>query len=500
MSNFMFSFYRIVISLVVWACLGGGSLVYAQKDSVHKTTEKNKPERHEKSILETITYTAADSVEIAFIHLECHRKTKDRIIFREIALQEGDKIHRKDIEQVLEREKSKLFNTNLFVTVDIFYEEFTKGKLDIVISFTEQWYFYPIPIIELADRNFNVWWNQQNRSLDRLEYGFRLKQRNFRGRNETLDILLQAGFTRKFNVNYSIPYINKAQTVGLSFYGGYAENTNVGYTTLRDTLRFVSMPNNEVLTNRFYGGMGLTVRSRFYDRHSFSVGYRHEEIADTIMQLNANYFGEGQTRQRYVELQYTFFRDLRDRANYPLKGYYFLFSVEQKGMGVHGDLSIFTARSEFTKFIPLFKNTYFSSSALLKMSFATHNFPYNQRKGIGFGRDVIRGYEYNVVESQQHFISKNTLRYKLVDKQFHFKKFPHQFSKIPLTIYPKLYFDTGYAQLYDVYPSNQLPNRWLWGAGVGMDIVIYTNAVFRVEYSLADNGTKGLRLGWKADF
>ncbi|WP_338792071.1 hypothetical protein [Bernardetia sp. MNP-M8] len=479
------------------------------QDETEKTTISNNKQskkinsskkQTEKSPDESATYFSSDSVTISHIHLECHKKTKDRIIFRELAIYEGYKIHRKDIEEILEQESNKIFNTRLFVTVDIFYEEFRKGELDVIISLTEQWYIYPIPLIELADRNFNVWWNQQGRDLRRLEYGIRVKHNNFRGRNENLSLLLQTGFTNKYDLRYSIPYINKAQTLGLNISVGYAENTNLGYITDRDTVRFIETPDREILSSRFYSGLSLTARSRFYDRHTFFVGYRNQNIADTVAQLNANFFGEGKTNQRYVELEYNFFRDLRDRANYPLKGYYFLFAVQQQGLGIEkNDFSLFMARTEFAKFVPLSKKFFFHSSASMKLTFA-QNTPYTNLRGIGYGRDVIRGFEYNVVESEQHFILKNTLRFKLFENTFRFNKMPSQFSKVPVAIYPKIYFDTGYAQLLNPYQSNSLPNQWMYGTGAGIDIVLYFNMVLRAEYSLTNTGVAGLRLGWKADF
>jgi hypothetical protein len=121
-------------------------------------------------------------------------------------------------------------------------------------------------------------------------------------------------------------------------------------------------------------------------------------------------------------------------------------------------------------------------------------------RGIGYGRDVIRGFEYNVTESEQHFILKNTLRFKLFENTFRLDKMPSQFSKIPVAIYPKLYFDTGYAQLLNLYESNSLPNQWLYGTGAGIDVVLYFNMVLRAEYSLTSTGIAGFRLGWKADF
>jgi outer membrane protein assembly factor BamA len=441
-----------------------------------------------------------DSVEIIGIYLECHYRTKDKIILRELALQVGDKIHRDELELVLEKEKSKIFNTNLFTQVHIFHQEVQTGKVEIILSVNEQWYLFPMPLIDFADRNVNVWWQQFRWDFSRLDWGLRLRQKNFRGRNEDLLLHFQLGFTHKFEAAYHIPYLNKKQTIGLRLHTGYTENNTVGYNTITDTLRFMGNAGGDILHKRFYTGGSLQIRSRFYDRHQMGIIYRNSTIDESVLEANANFFGEGKTRQQFVELSYAFTRDLRDRVAYPLKGYFLQLQVTQQGIGVLSDVNLFTARTELSTFLPINKRLYFGSTLSLKVSFPEEQ-PYNLMRGMGFGKDVLRGFEQYVIESQQHFISRNTLRMKVLDRTITFwEKLPNQFNKAPVAIYPKVFFDFGYAQNTITQESNQLPNRWLWSTGAGIDIVTYYNMVFRCEYALTSIGIRGLNVGFKAEF
>jgi len=53
---------------------------------------------------------------------------------------------------------------------------------------SERWYTFPEPQFELADRNFNVWWNEQDHDFDRTEYGVDLLCYNFTGNYDLLEV------------------------------------------------------------------------------------------------------------------------------------------------------------------------------------------------------------------------------------------------------------------------------------------------------------------------
>lgn len=435
-----------------------------------------------------------DSLMVRQIHIECHNKTKEHIITRELALKPGSKVARQELDRVLEQENNKIFNTNLFVSTNVYPQEVRPGVIDLIISVEEQWYLWAVPILELADRNFNEWWTQRDRSLSRLEYGIRFKQKNFRGRNENLLLLLQLGFTRKAVLDYQIPYISRKQRTGLRFKMLFAENTSVAHQTNDHFLDFVD--SSKVMLRRFNFSTTLSKRFNFYASHHFRLSYGNNRIADTVADLNPDFFLEGRTRQQYIGISYQFIHDFRDRAPYPLKGHLLQASVTQRGLGFFNDLSLLTLEAYGAKYTPLSERWFLSNGVSVKLSLPERQ-PYFQREGLGYGRQFVRGFDLLVIDGQRHFLSRNTVKFQLFSFTKEFKKVPilrkfRQFRRVPVAAYLKAYSDGGYV--YDNDPREvlrPLRNTWLHNFGIGLDFVTYYNFVMRFEYSFANKPEAG---------
>lgn len=447
----------------------------------------------------------SDSFYIKDVLIECHQKTIDRIIFREIAYKKGDKIAKSNIDSTLQKEASKVFNTGLFVVADIFPVPVKGDTINLLISVVEKWYIYPIPIFELADRNFNEWWQQRNRDMSRVNYGLRTTIQNVRGRNETLKVLLQFGFVERYGFEYNIPYIDKQQTTGLIFKIDYAQNKNLAYATNNNKLGFIRSEN--ILRERFWTSMGFYKRKGYYNTHFFVAGFDYQAIKDTIFELNPNYLINNRKHQRYFYLNYLLTHDRRDRSTYPLRGSFATLSVAQKGLGAFDDLHQFEIKLIAAKFFRLSKPTakmplFYATSVRSFISFPSKR-PYSELQGFGYRGDFVRGYELYVIDGQHFGISKNTLRWQLFSVVKDLKKFMplHQFSTLPIAAYLKTYFDMGYVKNDFVSETNKrLTNTPLWGTGIGLDLLIYNNLLWRFEYSRNRQGDLGFFFGFEADF
>src|SRR5690554_3065235 len=179
-------------------------------------------------------------VRIGKIFIVGNKQTKSHIILRELGTYEGDIFYLPDLREILANDKNKLINTKLFNAVEMHLIEAGSFLVDIIIEVNERWYTFPIPILSLADRNFNDWIQNHDAKFNRLNYGLRFYRYNMRGRNERLRGIAQFGFDKKFELSYSIPYINTAQKSGLTLYGGYIENKDIPYRTNQHKLEFVS--------------------------------------------------------------------------------------------------------------------------------------------------------------------------------------------------------------------------------------------------------------------
>ena len=103
--------------------------------------------------------------------------------------------------------EQQLYNTSLFVQVTVHSEAIDSNQVVIKINVSERWYLFPIPYFRWVDRNFSQWWNDQNRSLDRVNYGFNLRQANVSGNNDKLTAAFITGYTQQSIFRLSLIHI-----------------------------------------------------------------------------------------------------------------------------------------------------------------------------------------------------------------------------------------------------------------------------------------------------
>jgi len=116
------------------------------------------------------THAQSDNIVINKINFIGNKKTKKRVIIFEMAMEAGDTIPLVSLNEMISLEEKRILNTRLFTFVKINIKNWNQetNRLDLEVNLQENWYIYPAPIFELADRSFNVWWKEQKRSLERV--------------------------------------------------------------------------------------------------------------------------------------------------------------------------------------------------------------------------------------------------------------------------------------------------------------------------------------------
>jgi outer membrane protein assembly factor BamA len=438
-------------------------------------------------------------VNIDAIFIVGNKRTKPSIILRELSVTKGDVYLKSSLEEVLLLDKNKLLNTRLFVTVDISILHLSDTQVDIVINVSERWYTFPSPIFDLVDRNFNDWWQNQNRDLSRTNFGVKIYQNNFRGRNETLKLLLQLGYTQKFGLAYRIPYLDKKQRHGITLNFSYAENKNIAIRTVDHKPVFFDSEETLKITRDY--SVGYNYRRSFYSYHSFGASFHDNIVNDTIVSLNGEYFNSRTSQQKYFQLQYSFVIDKRDNASYTLKGSRLDFHISKQGIGVFDDVDKSEIKLDYTKYFDLNKGFYFATYSST-MASTPRNQPYSNIGALGFKKDFIRGYELYLIEGKSFLLNRSTIKKKIFSTIGHLGILPiKQFRKIPIDIYLKTYFDMGYVENYEGYDLNKrLSDRYLFGTGGGIDFVTYYDTVIRVEYSVNREKESGFFLHFRKEF
>jgi outer membrane protein assembly factor BamA len=455
--------------------------------------------------IDSVVTQSSDTVRLLTINrilIIGNKRTRDRIISRELTLKTGDTIRANKLNETLLWDKRKIYNLRLFNVVNIRSLEMSPNSVDLLVDVDERWYTWPAPIFELSDRNFNEWWQTYNHDFNRINWGIKLDQYNVRGRNETLRIVAQFGFTQRFDLSYTIPYIDKKQKQGISFGIEYGNPKNIAYYTKDHN--FVFANTGEPLRTYKGASISYTYRKSFFETHSISLSYKNTQVRDTVVELNPTYYSSASNHQEYGSISYSFRSEHRDVVMYPLRGYQITGSVQRNGLGFDGDVNQWILNIALAKHYDLRKGFYLSNFSSIFFSDPTVQ-PYTLYGRLGYQNQVLRGYETYVVEGPKFFINKTTFKKKILSRAVRWENMPlEQFRYLPLSIYLKSFFDLGYVENYRYYQekniNTRLSDKLLAGYGAGIDIIFPYDVVFRLEYAFTIQGTQGFFFNLKKEF
>lgn len=428
-------------------------------------------------------YVVVDSIAI-----EGHRRTNVQVILRELPFQIGDTILLKNLEERLEWGKQQVLNTGMFREGQISHYNSVNNPnhIRVVLQLAESWYIYPTPYFELADRNFNVWWFDQNRSLDRIIYGMDFVHRNFSGNRDRFQIKFTNGYTRNYTLSYRLPFINRKKTFGIDAGVSFAQNREINYSTKDNRQQFFK-DEGHFAYQRFRSRFSLVYRPKLREQHEFKLSFEQNRVADYVAKdLNPDFFLQGRSLQRYLSLSYYYTFDSRDCRPYPLSGQYFSAALEKHGLGiVSNDRNSFTFTSRYAQFLPLSDRWYFSFIGRTKFSFIRSQQPYNDNRAIGYSENDLVGYEYYVIDGLDMGVINTSFRFKLAEKRVNFGKIIpiERMRVLPFKLYLAINNDIGYVNSPFDFGDNSFTNRMLWGKGIGLDAVFFYDKVFKIEYS-----------------
>lgn len=456
---------------------------------------------------------AVGHFRIGKVIIEGNRRTSGRIIRRELGLVEDTLVHNSDSAALFRIEANKIFNTRLFVFVTVQTinylpgpDTLTPGHADLHILVKERWYTWPSPILELADRSFNEWYYNRGANINRINYGMRIIQNNLTGNNDPLKLTLQGGFTKRIELSYAIPYINKRMNEGLSGRIAYATEKQIFIRTDSNILQNFKQDTGNA-REKLILNLAYSYRKGYYQNHRWDLFYNHTSISPQAYAVNPAYFGDGMLQQNYFQAEYNYTLDRRNIRAFPLKGYDYNFEIEQLGLLKTDDVSILSARFSHGRYITMPKKWFYASRLDLGVSFPRRQ-PYSNWRALGYVNRFVRGYDKCVVEGNNGFVWKNSLRKRLFSTIKHIRHIPiRQFATIPMDVYLKSFADFGYMNndlvqqtAGDIQKSNaRLSNTLLVGTGVGIDIVTFYDAVVRFEYAINRNLERGFFFYLKAD-
>lgn len=452
----------------------------AQLNIVQQNRQKN---------VDSNRITLNGRVHLRRIFIIGNKVTKRNVITREMSVSEGDSINTDSLSYMMEINRKRIYNLTIFNDVIVTADTLSEQEIDWTIRVKEQWYLMPQLSFKLADRNFNVWWDEHHHDIRRSNLGIMLKNRNFCGNLEQLSATVQVGYTQKFGMEYFKPYIDKAQKhgIGASFF--IAKNEETYYTTDSNKLRFVHTRGNYII-RQFEAAIVYVYRPGYAFKHQLELRYRDYQADDTVLKLNPDYYLNGSKRLKLFDLTYRFDMNKVDNWSYPLQGNKIVAYAEVRA-GWEGFKFQSLAQVEAGHFYSIAPRLYMAHVLRARLT-APERQPYIFRNALGSETEMVRGYEYYVIDGAQYGIFRTDLKYELLNVVI--RNIPIRFiSALPIRLYPKIYADLGYVSYK--YPGNSyLNNRLLCGYGIGLDIWSAYDFKLRIEYSFNHLLEKGLFL------
>lgn len=436
-------------------------------------------------------------VTVNSIELIGNTRTHNHIVNRELLFSKADVFLPDEFSKRVNQSRLNLLNTSLFnfVTIDTASSGLSADTLsmNIKISLLERWYIWPEPILQNSDRNFNAWW--QSHDLTRINVGLNTKWFNFTGRMDELDAIVQLGKNHRLVLAYQIPYLNNRKTAGIGFEVGYTLKREVGYATSNDKLVYAF--SSQGLAAERYFSINTTYRNNIFTTHQLVAGLRKISFSDSLLRMNPDYSYTKTDEPVFFNLYYKLKIDHRDIKYYPLTGWYADLELNKAGIGFKFEKPVNTAWAKTTTrvFAKLAPRWYTGISFIGKVSSSAVQ-PYFLIEGLGYNRDYVRGYQYNVIDGKHYSLMRSTVKFALIPEREHKIGFipSPKFSRIHIAMYLTAFADAGYVwqpQWVGLF-NNKLPKTLLAGTGIGVDLVTYYDKVVRIEYAINKSGKSSI--------
>ena len=436
--------------------------------------------------------TEVDSgyIKIQAIKVTGNKKTKSFIIERELPFAEGDSLLKKDLPQIFKQAAIQVYNTNLFIEVDLDSTVTNENAIEVTVKVKERWYIFPTPQFSLIDRSFNEWYTTYKADFKRVVYGFDFSHDNFSGRRDNLNITLLSGYARNISFGYSNPYSNAKLTEGYSIFASYTENKEVGYKTNFNE-KILAYKNGLFVRKNFNAGGSYSRRKSTFKRDAFSIDFNYLKINDSVSStFNPNYFNSEKSSQTFLDFSYGLSYANTNKNAYPTKGVIYNYNITKRGFGFNGGINSLILNASFSKYFT-HKHNFYSALKIagnIKLPFEQ---AYINKRAIGFGNLNLRGLDLYIIDgvaaaAANYTLSKKIFSFK-IPVPFHIKVLPY----VPFTFYAKVYSDIGFSYLPNKY-SSRLNNTFLRTAGFGLDILSLYDIVIKVNYSFNQLGEKGL--------
>lgn len=453
-----------------------------------------------KSIFDTVRQSGDSIFIVSEILVYGNKKTKEKIILRELEFQVGDTVDMSKIEQKLTKSKQNLDKTSLFNYVTITYQpkdDFNSYLINIAVE--ERWYIWPQVDIAPHNGNLNDWLRDPD--FGKIDYSIGVKKYNFRGRKELIYINFKRGFNNVTQFGYNDIAIEKSRKNLLSFLVQIHKRKSGVLKICDNKPKYIDFEEVDKAFKEYKYEMTYTYRPKINIKNNFTLNYTDAKIHDSVAFYNPDYFGGGKTRIQSVNLSYTFMFDQRNSSYYPLDGEFVRVILNKRGI-FSKDIDTYKGTLDMRVYREICQRMYFASQLYCVIS--SESTPFHFREAFGTKPNVVPGYEKRQISGTRLGYVQTSYKFELLKthiwdiKRLNIPKF----NKIHYALYVNLFANCGYASedASDRENLNKMNGAFLGAIGGGLDFVTYYDRVFSAYYTKNIQGDGYLGIGIKAAF
>ncbi len=382
---------------------------------------------------------------------------------------------------------SDLRKTNLFLRIDIqpIFQFEEKGGIRFRISVQENWYIYPSLLVEISDRNFNVWWNEHDHTLKRLNLGLGINHVNFTGAKDQIKLKAQGGYLRKMQVYYNRPALVAKSKLGLFAALNYFEHREI----------VVQIENNKPVYQKGEG-------SKIYFNKEVILGtnYQHNKLWNYFLELhyfhnkldpeqairypsflltktNIQQYGFAQLSASYFDM---------DHALRPTRGLQLNWTLKKAGLGFGDDLHYLNISQTIRACKKLLDQFFLQTTITGEIALERKQKPLNIYKAYDYNESGISGYEYYEINGLDFIYNHNEMRYYLGAYTSNLLNRLFNKSNFLIRTDLDLSFQLNTAYVHDpfYFQTNDLTNKVLFSMGPGLNFTINEVFQFNINYSV----------------
>lgn len=483
-----------VAAIAVAAFVAMVKPVYAQTDIPAQASDSSNPVFYNDSIY-----------LISNIIITGNKKTKSKTILCELEFATGDTVSAARLPQLIDKSTTNLKKTSIFNYVTITYESDGDSLhtglncVNININVEECWYTWPTFDISPHNGNLNEWFAHPD--LDLIDYHIGVKKYNFRGRRETISILLKRGFNNITQIGYENIALDRRRKHMISLFASIQKQNNVMINTKDDKALYLDFEGNKKAFEGYSYDIYYKYRPKIDITNTVSIGYMSARIHDSVSIANPYFFGKGKTKIEGVTLQYTFRFDKRNSSYYPLKGSLLTTTIKKNGV-LSNSIDTYNIILDARKYWQLTMRQYFAAQFYGSMS--NKSTPFYMMEAIGFKPNVVPGYEHNMIKGTSLCYIKTSYKFEVVRQHIiHLKWLPFKkFNKIHYAVYVNAFANSGYTtpKEDDLQYNNKMSDAFLCAGGLGIDFVTYYDRVLSAFVTSNIQGTMYFGVGFKSSF